>query len=410
MRGTAGQKPQLPMCHLCGQQFGTASLQIHQKACAQKYERERGRPAPERSAGCGEDRVIKPGSTAREVEEFNDAAYAAWSADLEPCPHCSRKFLPDRLAVHVRSCSWQPGVIATDRGSGGGSKGGSKGKALPICHLCGLKFGTASLHIHLKECAKRYERERGRPAPKAPAMPGGDGLDDERPMKPATNRAWEEYNEAAWASAQAQLEACPHCGRTFAHDRLQVHLRSCGPKESRELPSEERTAEGSRAQPKPSPSLSKSRAAPKKASTKASAKAKTLREGDVDPLALGGLCQPVDISEDTDSRLEPAASDVSPLSARAPRGNGSTPSHRSGAASNRSKAKQRRPSAAVAGAELSPAAAPAHSALSRGGSKKSVKGRGTARERMEQLDELREAGLLTQSEYDEKRTSIIMSL
>ena len=29
---------------------------------------------------------------------------------------------------------------------------------------------------------------------------------------------------------------------------------------------------------------------------------------------------------------------------------------------------------------------------------------------MEQLDELREAGLLTQSEYDEKRTSIIMSL
>ena len=72
MRGTAGQKPQLPMCHLCGQQFGTASLQIHQKACAQKYERERGRPAPERSAGCGEDRVIKPGSTAREVEEFNE--------------------------------------------------------------------------------------------------------------------------------------------------------------------------------------------------------------------------------------------------------------------------------------------------------------------------------------------------
>ena len=29
-------KPQLPTCHLCGQQFGSSSLAIHQKTCAQR--------------------------------------------------------------------------------------------------------------------------------------------------------------------------------------------------------------------------------------------------------------------------------------------------------------------------------------------------------------------------------------
>ena len=40
-RGTA--KKQLPVCHLCGREFGTASIKIHMKACAEKYEREKGK-------------------------------------------------------------------------------------------------------------------------------------------------------------------------------------------------------------------------------------------------------------------------------------------------------------------------------------------------------------------------------
>ena len=43
--------PNLPACHLCGRQFGTSSLAIHIKACAEKWEREHpGKTAPQPAA------------------------------------------------------------------------------------------------------------------------------------------------------------------------------------------------------------------------------------------------------------------------------------------------------------------------------------------------------------------------
>lgn len=247
---SAGGKPNLPICHICGRQFGSASLAIHMKACADKYERERGKPPPSMpSAFLGEDRPIGKRMSAEEVDAYNEAAYSAWSGDLVPCPYCQRKFLPDRLPVHLRGCDKRPADAETKASDGlteweraQGKKSAGEKKQLPFCHLCGRQFGTASLKIHLKECAKKYEREKGRPAPPAPEI-----LDmltgDDRPIGKGSAKAWEEYNEAAWAAAQSAMEPCPHCGRTFSgKDRLAVHLRSCRPKEA---PAQDDAPEGS---------------------------------------------------------------------------------------------------------------------------------------------------------------------
>nr|CAD7435497.1 unnamed protein product [Timema monikensis] len=45
-----------------------------------------------------------------------------------------------------------------------------------------------------------------------------------RPSRPFTVDQW---NQFAWESSQASLVPCENCGRTFAPDRLEVHLRSC---------------------------------------------------------------------------------------------------------------------------------------------------------------------------------------
>ena len=37
-------------------------------------------------------------------EEIQEQQYQAAQANLVPCPNCGRTFLPDRLAVHQRSC------------------------------------------------------------------------------------------------------------------------------------------------------------------------------------------------------------------------------------------------------------------------------------------------------------------
>ena len=71
-------------------------------------------------------------------------------------------------------------------------------KQFPVCHLCGREFGTASITIHLKACAEKYEREKGKPAPPAPSLlnelTGGD--------RPITSADWQAYNEAATEVAQ----------------------------------------------------------------------------------------------------------------------------------------------------------------------------------------------------------------
>ena len=192
------------LCHLCGKQFGSASLEIHQRKCRLRFEREHGRAAPEAPAG-------------------GDSAAAQFyeSEVMEACPHCARTFQPGRLEVHLRSCGkgkpplqeaetgWQAQVKTLEA---------AERLALPVCHLCGRQFGSASLEIHQRTCRLRFEREHGRAAPEAPA--GGD-------------------NEAATHAFEAEvMEGCPHCARTFLPGRLEVHLRSCkGPATPRNLPS-----------------------------------------------------------------------------------------------------------------------------------------------------------------------------
>ena len=178
------------LCHLCGRQFGSASLEIHQRTCRQRFEREHGRAAPE--APAGGDNVA--------------AAQFYESEVMEACPYCARTFKPGRLEVHLRSCGkGKPPLQAPECTAA--KKLEAERPALPVCHLCGRQFGSASLEIHQRTCRLRFEREHGRAAPEAPA--GGD-------------------NEAALESFEAEaMEACPHCARTFLPDRLEVHLRSC---------------------------------------------------------------------------------------------------------------------------------------------------------------------------------------
>ena len=215
-------------------------------------------------------------------EQFNEAAYEKFNTDtLQPCPHCNRTFLPDRLQVHLRSCGGGHFANPVKRPAGGGggdgdgsestrsvrclsgpnSRGGSqqsghlrprscrRGGApppprpssaapsspsssrvapqmkgapprLPSCHLCGRQFGTTSLGIHIKACKQRWEREHGRAAPEP---------DVEMPLgAPAGSKAWEQFNAAANSKFNTDtLQPCPHCNRTFLPDRLPIHLRSC---------------------------------------------------------------------------------------------------------------------------------------------------------------------------------------
>ncbi|KPA78435.1 hypothetical protein ABB37_06063 [Leptomonas pyrrhocoris] len=111
-RSLSSGPPLLPTCYLCGQQFGTASIRIHVPQCYEKKlaqwknadPRTRGQPPKNPDSVNWRGR---PDSTAKEqaTEQFRE-----FMSNLSPCPNCGRKFLPDRLAVHLRSC--RPGSTA----------------------------------------------------------------------------------------------------------------------------------------------------------------------------------------------------------------------------------------------------------------------------------------------------------
>ncbi|KAF6128358.1 zinc finger protein 474 [Phyllostomus discolor] len=232
-------RPKTVICYICGREFGTLSLPIHEPKCLEKWKiendrlpRELRQPLPQKPQP-----LVTGGGPSQ--------------PQLVPCPNCSRTFAPDRLLVHQRSCKAQPSgphVQNLTLGSKGGLKESTNVKqqrntAAPtvtdkpkmirrpptiICYICGREYGTKSIAIHEPQCLKKWHNENNllpkelrRPEPKKPEV---------RTISAKGFYDLDALNEAAWTSAQSQLVACNICGRTFLPDRLIVHQRSCKPR------------------------------------------------------------------------------------------------------------------------------------------------------------------------------------
>ena len=88
------------VCYICGRQFGSSSLSIHEPQCMKKWEAqqdllppEQRRPRPVRPEVV---ETVQAGGAARsEIEAQNEAAYRSYDSNLSPCPNCGRTFNPD---------------------------------------------------------------------------------------------------------------------------------------------------------------------------------------------------------------------------------------------------------------------------------------------------------------------------
>lgn len=107
-------------------------------------------------------------------------------------------------------------------GSGFAGGGGRSGPRMQVCYICGREFGSTSLGIHEKQCAKKWQdAEARKPAHERKPLPQRPDVQDGATL--------EDRNVAARAVHEGEVMAqCPWCGRSFKdHDTLLRHQRGC---------------------------------------------------------------------------------------------------------------------------------------------------------------------------------------
>ena len=118
------RKPPTVVCYICGKEYGTRSISIHEPQCLNRFEidnrklpvNER-KPLPKKSI----TRDAAPLSLQRALVEtyrsdvLHDVAdqyfqycYQEWERDLIPCKKCGRKFAPERHVKHSPKCNAEP--------------------------------------------------------------------------------------------------------------------------------------------------------------------------------------------------------------------------------------------------------------------------------------------------------------
>ncbi|KAM4052989.1 zinc finger protein 474-like isoform 1-T2 [Anomaloglossus baeobatrachus] len=239
----APRRPGFKVCYICGREFGSKSVAIHEPKCLEKWQVENENlPKHLRRAAPIKPQACRDGSD----DAVNEAAWQSAQSQLLPCGNCGRTFLPDRLLVHQRSC--KPSGKSSGSQHSTANKTLTNSNSMPeskkagefsstmkpqnpvkprtlICYICGREFGTKSLPIHEPKCLEKWKIENDK-LPKGQRRPV-----PQRPQVDLSKGATREVqNEAAWQSFKEQLLPCSNCGRTFASDRLIVHQRSCKPK------------------------------------------------------------------------------------------------------------------------------------------------------------------------------------
>ena len=102
-----GSKPKFVMCFICGREFSKVSLEIHYYQCLKKSEIENNKSieTPHEYLMFFDKLKTNQKILFSEIEDFNEFSNQLYrNSTLLSCIHCGRKFMKDRLEVHLRSC------------------------------------------------------------------------------------------------------------------------------------------------------------------------------------------------------------------------------------------------------------------------------------------------------------------
>lgn len=231
-------RPKAIVCYICGREFGTKSIGIHEPQCLKKWHMENDqlpkklrRPPPKKPQILPDIPIGGGGNAgAYNIDLLNEAAWQSAQSNLVPCENCSRTFLPDRLAVHQRSC--RPGKPLKPLTRSNTSERPQRPGTATLQNPRILKrsTGTENRVPHAEEPVEKSEPRSSIPKIDPPAY---------------TPRSRSSHNDVL--QAPGTYQQCEHCKRSFQPEQLEIHSKSCGSKFNQ--PSPPKTPRGNNAIP-----------------------------------------------------------------------------------------------------------------------------------------------------------------
>lgn len=126
-------KPPTVACYICGREYGSKSLSIHEPQCLKKFNTQNDKlpinerlPLPKKNRASAvarvvlreEEQIVTPSlpegiykNVPEEgglVQQFFEHCYSEFEKDLIPCKKCGRTFAPERHVKHEPTCNAKP--------------------------------------------------------------------------------------------------------------------------------------------------------------------------------------------------------------------------------------------------------------------------------------------------------------
>lgn len=230
-------RPRTVVCYICGREFGSQSISIHEPQCMQKWNNENDQLPKGMRRKPPQKPQLLPGiggknGGAYDADRFNEAAWKSAQSNLIPCNHCGRTFNPDRLAIHQKSC--RPGNTSRPPPSKTGADDGETER--PKTRTMGQ---VSSHQINVSQNPQNGDRPRTMTLQKRPFNESGSGSasNGEGPLSKSAKAV------AGMGPRKPQLVVCYICGREFSKASIGIHEPQCLEKwkvENNKLPREQR--------------------------------------------------------------------------------------------------------------------------------------------------------------------------
>jgi recombinational DNA repair protein (RecF pathway) len=101
-----GKNPFTIICYLCGREYGSKSISIHEEQCKEKWIKTNNALPKHLRKKIPERPRVEPTLPGQKVnEQYNQEAFEQYQeAARHPCQVCGRKFVIESLEKHQRVC------------------------------------------------------------------------------------------------------------------------------------------------------------------------------------------------------------------------------------------------------------------------------------------------------------------